>query len=459
MNLLKLLTPEKGRTPFRNPACLGYMGLTSGLFLFALPYALLYTKLTERYRSSISQRIGIYPPLNLPVTNSPRIWLHAVSMGEVNAAVPIIEALQALAPRCIIILSTTTEHGQELAKIRLPSDVVHIYAPIDFILSVTSALRQMKPDLLVCLETELWPNWLMIAHRMKIKTAIVNGRISGRAIKRYRMIRPLMKEVLGSMNAFSMIQEIDAQRIREIGAPPDKITVNGNAKYDLLLRQSDSRRPDPIRYWRQIFGVKENEPVFLAGSTRHSEEEIILDAYQKVIRKAPNTLLILAPRHLERTRHIEKIIKARGLDCQLRTCLKNNGENRTAPVIILDTMGELQAIYSIATVVFCGGSLAPLGGQNILEPAVWAKPVLYGPNMEDFLDARNLLESTGGGIEVKDANDLAEKVLFFITRPDQAQKTGNSARRAVEMNQGAAQKHAEVITSLLHSVGQPALPR
>jgi 3-deoxy-D-manno-octulosonic-acid transferase len=433
-----------------NPACLGYLGLTSGLFLFALPYALLYTKLTERYRSSISQRIGFYPPLNLPDTRSPRIWLHAVSMGEVNAAVPIIEALQVLAPHCTLILSTTTEHGQELAKTRLSSDVACIYAPIDFILSVTNALRQIKPDLLVCLETELWPNWLMVAHHMGIKTAIVNGRISGRAIKRYRMIRPLMKEVLGSMNVFSMIQEIDAQRILEIGAAPENIRVNGNAKYDLLLRQSDSRRPEQIRHWQQIFGVKANEPVFLAGSTRHSEEEIILDAYQKVIQKAPNTLLILAPRHLERVRHIEKIIKARGLSCQLRSSLEKNGGNRTAQVILLDTMGELQATYCIATVVFCGGSLAPLGGQNILEPAVWAKPVLYGPHMEDFLDARSLLESTGGGIEVKDGNELAEKILFFITRPDQARKTGSSARKAVEMNQGAAQKHAEVICSLLH---------
>jgi len=434
-----------------NPACLGYVGLTSGLFLIALPYALLYTKLTRRYRSGISQRIGIYPPLKLHAARSPRIWLHAVSMGEVNAAIPIIEALQTLAPHCVIILSTTTEHGQTLAKSRVPSDVVCIYAPVDFVLSVASALRQMKPDLLVCLETELWPNWLMIAHHMGIKTAIVNGRISARAIKRYRIIRPLMKAVLGSMKAFSMIQEVDARRIREIGAPPGKIRVNGNAKYDLLLRQADCRQPDQTQSWRKIFGIKKNEPVFLAGSTRHSEEETILNAYQKVIRSAPDTLLILAPRHLERIRHIEKIIKARGLCCQLRTCLENNGANRTAPVIILDTMGELQSLYSIATVVFCGGSLAPLGGQNILEPAVWAKPVLYGPYMEDFLDARSLLESTGGGVEVKDGNELAEKVLFFITRPDQAKKTGDSARKAVEMNQGAAQKHAEVIASLLHS--------
>jgi 3-deoxy-D-manno-octulosonic-acid transferase len=434
-----------------NPVSLGYLGLTSGLFLLALPYALLYQMITKRYAGSFSQRIGVYPShLNPPVTKCPRIWLHAVSMGEVNASVPIIEAIRTLAPGSTIILSTTTEHGQALAKSRLPADVVCFYAPVDFILSVTIALRRVKPDLLVCLETELWPNWLMVAHQMGIKTAIVNGRISARAIKRYRMIRPLMKEVLGSMSAFSMIQEVDARRIHELGAPSEKIRVNGNAKYDLLLRQSDCRgQQDPARYWQQILGIRENVPVFLAGSTRHAEADIILEAYQEVIRSAPDTLLILAPRHLERTRHLEKIIRSRGLACQLRSRLEKNGENRTAPVIILDTMGELQAAYSIATVVFCGGSLAPLGGQNILEPAVWAKPVLYGPYMDDFLDARNLLESTGGGNEVRDGKDLAEKVLFYITRPDHAQKTGYSARRAVEMNQGAAHKHAEVITSLL----------
>jgi 3-deoxy-D-manno-octulosonic-acid transferase len=431
-----------------NPACLGYLGMTSGLFLFALPYALLFTKLTGRYRSSIAQRIGFYPRMKPLASSSPRIWFHAVSMGEVNAAVPIIEAFREMAPRCVVILSTTTEHGQELAKSRLPGDVLCIYAPFDFFLSAACALKRFKPDLLVCLETELWPNWLMIAHQMGIKTAIVNGRISERAVKRYLKIRPLMREVLNSMNVFSMIQESDARRIRDIGAPPEKIRVNGNAKYDLLIRRSDSRIQPEIR---RMFGITGREPVFLAGSTRHSEEEIILDAYRKVIQNAPDTLLVLAPRHIERTRRIEKIITDRGLSYQLRTRLENNGENRTAPIIILDTMGELQAAYSIATVVFCGGSLAPLGGQNILEPAVWAKPVLYGPSMEDFLDARSLLESTGGGIEVKDERDLAEKVLFFINRPDQAEKIGNSARKAVEMNQGAARKHAEVIYNLLNS--------
>jgi 3-deoxy-D-manno-octulosonic-acid transferase len=404
--------------------------------------------LTGRHRNSILQRIGIYPSEIPPLSDSPRIWFHAVSMGEVNAAVPIIGAIRRMAPRSTIILSTTTEHGQALARNRMPSDVVCIYAPIDFFLSVRAALRRFRPDLLVCLETELWPNWLMIAHRMGIKTAVVNGRISENSCRRYKKIRPLIRETLKSMNAFSMIHERDAQRIREIGAPSERIWVNGNAKYDLTIEPAGSRIQTEMR---KLFGISGNEPVFLAGSTRHSEEAIILDAYRQILRHAPGTRLILAPRHIERTRLIEEMILSRGLSCQRRTRLGRNGDNRTAPVVILDTMGELQAVYSIATVVFCGGSLAPLGGQNILEPASWAKPVLYGPYMEDFLDARHLLESTGGGSEVKDENDLAEKALFLITRRDQAEKIGNAARLAVEMNQGAAQKHADVIFRLLQN--------
>lgn len=429
------------------------MGLTSGLFLMALPYVLLYSKLTRRYRSSMRQRIGLFPSPVIPPDRSSRIWLHAVSMGEVTAAVPIIEALRTKAPNAAIILSTTTEHGQSLAKSRLPADVPCIYAPVDFIPTVRTVLKKIKPDILVCLETEIWPNWLITAHRLGIRTAIVNGRISARAFSRYRMIRPLMKEVLRSMSFFSMIQEIDARRIRELGAAPEKIRISGNAKYDLLIRHSSGRdRTDPAGHWRNIFGIEKNHAVFLAGSTRHAEEEIIIDAYREIRRHAPHTILIMAPRHLERVRHIEKIINEKGLHCQLRSGLGESGGDRTAPVVILDTMGELSEIYSIATVVFCGGSLAPLGGQNILEPAVWGKPVLYGPHMDDFLDARSLMESTGGGTEIRNGSELADKALFFISHPDAAQTTGRLARKAVEMNEGAARKHADVICRLLPAV-------
>lgn len=430
-----------------HPIYLAYLALTSGVFAAGLPYALLYSKITGRYKKSFSQRVGLFPSsLVLPVKRSSRIWLHAVSMGEVSAAVPIIEAILKVFPHCSIILSTTTEHGQAFAKSRLASEVSCIYAPVDFVFSVISALERIKPDILVCLETELWPNLLMTANLMGIKTAVINGRISPRTIKNYMKIRPLMKEVLGRIDAFSMINEIDARRIQEIGANPEKIVINGNAKFDLRLNLSDTGVKERIQQTLRLNG---SELVFMAGSTRPSEEETILDAYQKIIQKLPKTILILAPRHIERTGQIQKIINARGLHCQLRTSLEKSEAPRTAPIIIMDSMGELKDAYSIATIVFCGGSLAKLGGQNILEPAVWGKPVLYGPSMEDFIDAKILLETEGGGIEVKNGDELTEKALFLLSNPEQVQKMGSLARNAVEMNQGAAQKHASVICSLI----------
>ncbi len=430
-----------------HPIYLAYLVLTSGVFTAGLPYALLYSKITGRYKKNFSQRVGLFPSsLVLPVKRSTRIWLHAVSMGEVTAAVPIIEAIRKSSPGFSIVLSTSTEHGQGLARSRLSSDVSCIYAPVDFVFSVISVLERIKPDILVCLETELWPNLLMAANLMGIKTAIVNGRISSRTIKSYMKIRPLMKEVLGRIDAFSMINAIDAKRIQDIGASPEKIVINGNAKFDLMLERSGNGVKEKIQ---QILKLNGREMVFMAGSTRPSEEEVILDAYQKIIQKLPETILIIAPRHTERADQIQKIISQRGLQCRLRTDLEKSEEPRTAPIIIMDSMGELKDAYSVANIVFCGGSLAKFGGQNILEPAVWGKPVLYGSSMEDFIDAKNLLEKAGGGIEVKNGDELAEKAIFFLSNPEQAQKTGSLARNAVELNQGAAQKHASVICSLM----------
>ncbi len=427
-----------------NPVYLTYLGLTSGLYAAGLPCALLYSKLSGRYQRSIYQRMGISSQPVIMDKHGPRLWLHAVSMGEVAAAIPIIEALQTTVPCAGIVLSVSTEHGYDLARSRLSADIACIYAPVDFILSVRNAFRNIQPDVMVFVETELWPNWLMTARRMGVRTVVVNGRISERAFRRYSKIRPLMQPILGAIDAFSMIQDADAQRIMAMGADIGRISVNGNAKYDLLTRQTS---PHIAPAMRRLFALNDRTPVFLAGSTRRFEEDIVLDVYQKISPEIPDMLLIIAPRHPKRCNIIQQRIAARGLKYQLRTELDEI--SRTAPIVILNTMGELQAAYSIATVVFCGGSLAPLGGQNILEPAAWGKPVLYGPSMEDFLDARAILETSGGGIEVKNGDALAEKVRFFLTRPDETRYSGGLARKAVEMNQGAAQKHAGVIRNIL----------
>jgi 3-deoxy-D-manno-octulosonic-acid transferase len=381
------------------------------------------------------------------ISGSPKIWLHAASVGEVRAAVAIIESLKRLVPHGAIILSTTTEHGQALAKDKLRSKATCLYAPIDFLVSVRKALSTIRPDILVCLETEIWPNWLFEARRMGVRLALVNGRISVRSIKGYLKIRCLIREALSQVESFSMIREEDAQRLMMLGVPREKIVVNGNAKYDLLLPMADMSIKGNIE---KFFNLNGNVPVFVAGSTRGTEHEIVVDVYEKILETFPETLLIIAPRHLERVRHIKDMVIRRGFSCQFKTDIDKPGGIRTASVVIMDTIGDLQSTYSIASVVFCGGSLEPLGGQNILEAAVWGKPVFYGPSMDDFLDAKALLDKTGGGIQVKDGRELAERALYYLTHPGEADTVGRLAKEAVMLNKGAAEKHADVICRLLY---------
>jgi len=424
-----------------------YSFLSSIIFIVFFPPFWLYTRLSGRYSANLNQRLGLYSDeLVEGIAGSPRIWIHAVSVGEVSAAMAVIESLFLLMPDCAVILSTTTEHGQAFAKDKLGSRAVCIYAPVDFVISVRNALAALEPDVLVCLETEIWPNWLLEAKRMRIKTALVNGRISVRSIKGYLKIRPLIKATLKHISAFSMIRQADAQRIEMMGAPPAKIEINGNAKYDLLLQNTDTSVQTKME---RLFCLKGGRPVFVAGSTRSSEEEIVLDVYEKILRSVPETLLIIAPRHVQRAHQISTLVKDRGFSCQFKTDLNRNGL-RTASIVIIDTIGDLQAVYSVASVVFCGGSLVPLGGQNVLEAAAWSKPVLYGPSMEDFLDAKELLDKTGGGIQVKDGRDLAEKAVYYIANPDAADRIGALAKKAVMSNHGAAGKHADVIYRLLN---------
>ena len=431
-----------------NFAYKAYNFLNILLFFIFLPPFWFYTRLTGRFSDGLGQRLGFYSKSLLgAISGSPRIWIHAASVGEVNGAVAIIESLTRLMPDCAIILSTTTKHGQSWAKERFGKETTCIYAPLDFIVSVRKALSAIRPDILVCLETEIWPNWLLAARRMGAKVALVNGRISGRSIKGYLKIRFLIQEALNQIETFSMIREEDAQRLMMLGVPKKKIEVNGNAKYDLLLRQAV---PSLKGKNEKLYNLKGNEPVLVAGSTRGSEHEIILNVYEKILQTLPETLLIIAPRHVEKIQYIIDMVKAKGLSFQLKTDIDKPDCSRMAPVVIINTIGDLLSTYSIASIVFCGGSLEPLGGQNILEAAVWGKPVFYGPSMEDFLDAKALLDKTGGGIQVKDDRELAERMLYYLTHPDEADTVGRLAKEAVMLNKGAADKHSAVINRLLH---------
>ena len=429
-----------------HPLYAAYKALSSGLFFTCFPPFWLYSRLSGYHSKDMKERLGILPrqPF-LASSKGPRIWVHAASLGEVRVALAVLDFLKKMIGDCSLILSTSTVHGKEFAVQSLP-DVPVIIAPLDHAMPVRKSLSRVHPDVMVFLETEIWPTWLMESHRMGIKTALINGRISPRSIEKYLKLRPFFREVLKCVDCFSMISEQDARRIQSMGADPHRITIQGNAKYDLLATQADPALEEKMRI---TLNLQPTDRVFVAGSTRGGEETMILDAYENILQEFPDTILVIAPRHITRTSEIETMLRGRGLGYQLRTELDAPGSHRTERVLIMNTFGELFKLYSVGTIVFCGASLVPLGGQNPLEAAVWGKVVFYGPSMEDFLDAKALLEEVGAGIQVTGARDLSEKSLGFLKNQEHLNALGKKARESILKSQGAANKHARVITRLL----------
>ncbi len=412
-------------------------------FLLVLPFFLLYTLVSGKHREGLFNRLGYYRrEIGKKAGGTVRIWVHAASVGEVGAAVPIIAQLTGDLPAAGIILSTTTVTGQAAARKALGNQAACVFAPVDFPAAVALALKTVKPDVLVLVETEIWPTWLYLAHLAGIRTIMVNGRISVRSVTGYRRIRSLIGPVLATMRAFSMIGEPDAARLKSLGVSPGKIACNGNAKYDHL---AGAVTPAAKSAMMVLYRLGGDEPVWVAGSLRRGEETLILDTFLEVSKAVPDLVCIAAPRHMPRAAKIAARARAMGIDVQMRSGLQAPGSQRQARLVILDTLGELQATYSVARVVFCGGSLVPLGGQNVLEAAAWGKPVLFGPSMEDFQAEKELLVASGGGSEVADQCELAEKIRFYLAHPDAAAQAGEAGRAMVRANTGAARKHADVI--------------
>jgi 3-deoxy-D-manno-octulosonic-acid transferase len=424
-----------------------YILLGSGAALILLPVIWCRWRDDRQMRTEIVQRLGFSGGKQKPVVaaGKPCIWIHAVSVGEVKAAETVIRAMDRLGIHCSILLTTTTRTGQEYAQRQLVDRATVRYAPLDLWAGVGRFLSENRPDALVCLETEIWPNWLFRAHRFGAKIAIVNGRISGGSFRSYLKIRPLIEPVLKKIDAFSMKTEIDAIRIRELGAPENRVHINGNVKMDAL---ESSRGDMAAKTLRRTYALEKSTPVFIAGSLRGEENAFLVDVACRLFEKIPDLVCILAPRHLEHSRRIAALATTRGVAWQYRTDLDKHEAGRSAPLVILNTIGELRHAYALARVVFIGGSLVPIGGQNILEAAIQGKPVLFGPFMEEFKEEKGLLESWGGGIGVPDKDGLALRALDLLTHPEKADRLGTLARKAILANQGAAMRHARVVQQL-----------
>ncbi|CAN5705316.1 3-deoxy-D-manno-octulosonic acid transferase [soil metagenome] len=417
-------------------------------FIVMSPYLVYQAVRYRKYVTSLPQRLGILPvSFNLDADES--IWIHAVSVGEVLTARALLPELRERYPRLRIFLSTTTITGHQVARNNLQFVDEVFYFPFDFRFIVQRTLRLVRPRLFIMMETELWPNLLRACRAAGVKTLLVNGRISARSFPRYKLAKPLFRHVLAHVDRFCMQGEESARRIIDMGADPARVTVTGSLKFDSLevpgtISTSDRGQNRVLRYFR----VSPDRPVVIAASTLKGEEESVLEAFQRIRSTRSSALLIIAPRKPERFDEVERLARRSGWNVARRSDLRVDAEPRH-DVVILDTIGELAQLFQVATVVFVGGSLADAGGHNILEPAVFGKPIVFGPHMQNFAEIARAFLDHGAAVQVSHGRELETALLELLDDPVRRARLGAAARALVEANRGSRTKSLAAIAQLL----------
>ena len=401
-----------------------------------LPVILFKLITVPKYRGGMTQKLGrLRKGVMQTIKGSRPIWVHAVSVGEVMAAHPLIRELKKKYPHRKLILSTVTVTGNYTARRRVPEADAVFYFPFDFPCIVRRVIQGINPQIVLVAETELWPNFFRELKRAGIPSAVINGRISPNSRRNYRKFRSFFTQVFDNVTLFCMQSEADAMRIKDIGADPEKVVVTGNLKFDQKLSPIASA---PV-------SIAAGTRVITAGSTHRGEESALLDVFKLLRRKYPDLLLIIAPRHPERFDEVEGLINKAGYDCQRRTMLKG----RLKDVLLLDTIGELRSFYSLCDIAFVGGSLVKVGGHNLLEPAAMKKPVIFSRYMFNFKEISEALLSAGGGVMVKDKTELYDQIDILLSDKELARNMGERAFSVIKMNSGAAQKTIDAIGRLI----------
>lgn len=444
-----------------------YSLLTAAGMLLLLPYFLVRGLAQGKYLRNISERLARKFPPELETAREPgkkSLWLHAVSVGEVLAAIPLARQLKERFPDLRLVVSTTTETGQMLARERMSFADAVFYFPLDWRGPVRRALAAARPAAVVIVETEIWPNFLRECRLAAIPVIFVNGRLSERSSRGYRralgwsagLLAGFLKRVLSDATLFLMQSDADAARLTALGAPGERVIVAGNLKYDLA---------DPVAnaltaWLEEQLGNGERGPVIVAGSVLADEERPVLRAFAVVERDYPRALLILAPRKPEQFDNAAAIVAAAGRKLVRRRDLSLNGAasgaavatelSEPGTVLLLDSIGELAGLYRLADAVFVGGSLVPSGGHNILEPAAFGKVPVYGPSMENFRDMAARFLDAKAAIQVRDAEELGAAWLRLLNEPEAAARMGEGARALVAQNRGATARVIEHIAVILN---------
>ncbi|NJE33491.1 3-deoxy-D-manno-octulosonic acid transferase [Megasphaera sp. SW808] len=406
----------------------------------------------EGFYQRIKQSIGFLPDdLKEKISNRHAIWVHAASVGEIVAASPIVREMRKTHPNEVIIVSVVTATGFRMAHQIIKGADGILYFPLDLPYLTDRILTIVKPRAIVLVETEIWPNFLRIAARKNIPVMMMNGRISRRSSSRYRMITFFTRRVLSTIYVFCMQSRIDAQYIIDIGADPNKVIVTGNTKYDQtygIVTDEEKKR-----YLKEL-GFDENTyPIMIAGSTHKGENVSVYKAFCNIRNHFPGAKLIIAPRYI----HQADLIYDEGVKHGVTMVKRSDmvaGKQIAGPYdgVLLDTIGELGRVYSLGDLVFVGGSLAHIGGHNILEPAAHGKPIVVGPNMFNFVEIFDLLSSRGACVMVRNEEEFIDTCLDILIHPEKAEEMKRHCLEIVEENQGATKKNLDELQRLLDEV-------
>ncbi|MCL2659699.1 MAG: 3-deoxy-D-manno-octulosonic acid transferase [Acidobacteriaceae bacterium] len=421
-----------------------YSSMLAAVLVLGAPYWLARMITSGRYRAGLLGRLGRVPAELLKLRGQRIAWVHAVSVGETMAASRLIAELKERLPDCVIVVSTTTQTGQRLARERLAGIPV-FYMPLDFAFSVRRYLHALQPKLVVLMESELWPRLLVECGRREIPVAVVNARVSDRSLPRYLRLRVLWKPLFERLSLVLAQSDENAARLKQIGVPAERVRVSGNLKYDIRAAGTSVMAS-------QIAVNLPSEPTILvAGSTLEGEEKLLLEAWPQILRETPDAVMVLAPRHPERFAAVGAMAEAAGFTL-LRATEFREQPRKIAPggIFLLNTIGDLASMYSLGTVAFVGGSLVRGGGHNPLEPARFRVPVVMGPSFENFREIVEAMQAAEA-IRIVEPAELAQALLHMFAHRDEAQETGRRGQRVFETQAGATGQTVDALLGLVQA--------
>lgn len=413
------------------------------LFYAAVPYILCRlwwrSRKNKAYKYRWRERFALQA---IPSQWQNSLWIHAVSVGEVIAAVPLVKAIQSRYPDLPIVMTTMTPTGSEQVRKNFPDSVFHCYVPYDIPFAVKRFLSNVKPKALMLLETELWPNILHYCQQTKVPVMLANARLSARSAKGYGRFSSTMRSMLSAVTVLAAHAKEDGERFVKLGLAPEKLTVTGSIKFELQVPASLTEQADELRNQ-----LGQNRSIWIAASTHEGEDEPVLQAHQKVLEAIPNALLILVPRHPERFLSVYALCKKQGFNVVKRSREKSCASE--IAVYLGDTMGELLLLFSASDIAFVGGSLVPHGGHNFLEPAAVGVPTLTGPHTHNFTRIKNSLVAAGATQVIHNADELAQTVINLLNDSYCRNQMAESGLSVLAANKGALAAHMKLLELLV----------